>query len=209
MPGEFQAPPRKNYRYQRTAGRHRQQEITTQSVPLTPEVIELKEQLIKECWRADEGPEELSLRPAELRPPDWQQCVDKMLRHAERVATKLSIPYFVPEVVYQSDLFGQSAGAFHELEDRRVKITIDPSLQNKPRAALAVLAHELCHYILRSNDIRKEPTLMDEKLTDVSMFVLGFGELFWEGQKSLSGKTLGYLPQDQYRALLLDVGQSG
>ena len=103
----------------------------------------------------------------------------------------------VPELSFQDELFHTIGGTFRVKGDGSVTITIKKSLSHQPRVALAVAAHELCHYILGNNNIRKENTLQNEKMTDVYMFFLGFGKIFIEGHQEISGTTHGYLPKGQ------------
>lgn len=172
---------------------------------LSQEIKDLKNELIRRAWHQDQGPADLSLSPAAVYPPDWIQCLRAMLKQAELVAPKLTIPFLIPKLLFQDTSLHKVGGTFQLKSDGTILITIKKSLELQPRVALAVIAHELCHYILGNNNIRKETTLLNEKMTDVCMFVLGFGRIFLEGRQEMSGTAYGYLDPDQYRSLLLDV----
>lgn len=185
-------------------------EVPTFSAPtnrkkLSAEINQLKNELIRRSWHRDRGPFHLPLSSAQLSPPNWSQCLQQMLKHAEQVAPKLNIPQMIPDIKFEDTILHQAGGTFQVKGDGRVFITVQRALEQQPKVALAVLSHELCHYILGSNNIRKQPTLENEKMTDVCMFVLGFGKLFLEGFQSLKGSTYGYLQAEEYRALSLDV----
>jgi len=72
-------------------------------------------------------------------------------------------------------------------------------------AAQAILAHEVCHYILNNSGIRKSDTEQNERYTDLCMFVCGFGQIFLAGYKRETaqseyrrGHRLGYLTDAEY-----------
>jgi hypothetical protein len=87
-----------------------------------------------------------------------------------------------------------------------VRSVLSTNFFSKPQAGIAILCHELCHYILGSNGIREKPTIENERLTDAAMFVFGLGELFMAGYKQVpnseyrSGHRLGYLTDEEYAA---------
>ncbi len=161
-------------------------------------------ELILSTWRKQDGPRNISLLVSELDPPNWDQCIRKMLKHAESVAPKLKIPLKIPELIFK-DVSNDSGGTFQVNEEGAVLITIKKSLCHDYKVALAVLSHELCHYILGSNLIKKDDTLLNEKMTDVCMFVLGFGELFMRGQQDIAGTSYGYLKPIEYQMILSAV----
>jgi hypothetical protein len=72
-------------------------------------------------------------------------------------------------------------------------------------AARAILAHEVCHYILGNSGIRKSDFTLNERYTDLCMFVCGFGRVFLAGYKReyarheyRPGHRLGYLTDTEY-----------
>lgn len=73
------------------------------------------------------------------------------------------------------------------------------------KAVRAILAHEVCHYILANSGIRENDFNENEKLTDACMFVCGLGQLFLDGYKRevahgeyRTGHRLGYLTDAEY-----------
>ena len=171
------------------------------SLPLP--LATMKNELIQAGWRKQGGPIKLTLSPNQLGPPDWQACAARMLRHAEELAPHLSIPMMVPRIEF-SGVRPDTGGSFEVDGEGYVVIKLKASLRKQSDVALAVLAHELCHYILGSNGIRKENTLQNEKLTDTCMFVLGFGQIFLRGYNKarfMSNMKYGYLTTIEYYLL--------
>ena len=160
----------------------------------------MQEELIQKTWQKDGGPSNLQLSPIQLTPPNWDACIQQMLQHAEKVAPQIAIPFHIPRLVFKGQK-KDSGGTFEVDGAGYVTISIDIALQSNYKTALAVLAHELCHYILGSNGIKKEDRLANEQLTDVCMFVLGFGDVFLKGHRGQAAKTYGYLQAKEYRAL--------
>lgn len=140
-----------------------------------------------------------------------EEKVRLMLRHAGEIGTGLSIPIFVPRIIYQ-DTGNNTGGLFEVDEDGYVTISIKSEFKYKNSAIDAVLAHELCHYILNSAGIKRQDTLENEKITDVCMFVLGFGRIFLAGYKEeifrqnyRYNHKLGYLTDAEYFSLKHEI----
>ena len=138
-----------------------------------------------------------------LRLSSHSDMLKEMLRHVRKVAPALSLPMLTPRVVIEP--MSIAAGQFVE-QHGWVKIGVSMHFFSKPEAGIAILCHELCHYILGSNGIREKPTIENERLTDAAMFVFGLGELFMAGYKQVpnseyrSGHRLGYLSDEEYVA---------
>lgn len=152
-----------------------------------------------------------NLNPSELNGLNIQEAAEKMLAHV-RMITKLLIPFTVPTVSYKKSKDGSGVGQYIRWSNNFKEITIDPDLINHRAAAMTTLAHELCHFILYSNKIFIRNTAQNERLTDVCMFVVGFGGIVMRGnryrKKTILGDVdtrLGYLSTEEYENLYYDV----
>jgi|GEM_PF-3043945 len=132
------------------------------------------------------------------------QVVEILLRHAARVTPGFQVPFMVPRVLVTSIPF--AAGMFEEDEEGWVTIKVSLDFFQDKLAAQAILAHEVCHYILSNSGIRKPNFELNERYTDLCMFVCGFGEIFFAGYKRQSvqddyrpGHRLGYLTDAEYQ----------
>ncbi|WP_427161390.1 hypothetical protein ACQFX9_07370 [Aliinostoc sp. HNIBRCY26] len=132
------------------------------------------------------------------------QVVEVLIRHAERVTPGFQVPYMVPRVLVTPTPF--AAGMFEEDEEGWVTIKVSTDFFQDKLAAQAILAHEVCHYILSNSGIRKSNFELNERYTDLCMFVCGFGEIFLAGYKRQPaqndyrpGHRLGYLTDAEYQ----------
>jgi hypothetical protein len=136
---------------------------------------------------------------------NYSEIVRRMLEHAMEVTPGLEVPRMVPRVITTPQF--EAAGQFHE-EDGWVTLKVGPNFIWDRAAAVAILAHETCHYILENSGIRESDYLRTERLTDICMFVCGFGGVFLDGYKRETaqseyrkGHRLGYLSDDTYAFL--------
>ncbi len=143
------------------------------------------------------APSELS----DLAPLD--RVVKALLDRARRVAPGFAVPMMVPRVVVES--MPAAAGQFQVDEEGWVTIRVSPDFERDLPAARAILAHELCHYILENRGIRQPNFALNERDTDLCMFICGFGDVFLAGYKRSSarneyrhGHRLGYLTDAEY-----------
>jgi hypothetical protein len=132
------------------------------------------------------------------------QIIEAFLRHANIVSPGLGIPTMLPRVLITP--MASLAGTFEEDEEGYVTIRVSSNFSDDQLAAQAILAHEVCHYILENAGIRKTDFLLNEKMTDLCMFVCGFGDIFLRGYKRDAAKNdyrpghrLGYLADEEYR----------
>jgi hypothetical protein len=134
-----------------------------------------------------------------------QQVLDIFLTHARRIAPGFAVPHLVPHVdIARMPRFW--AGAFEVDSEGWVKIGVSQDFMSDNLAAQAILAHEICHYILGNAGLCKPDTYEDERYTDLCMFVLGFDEVFLNGYNRPAsqseyrpGHHLGYLTDDEYQ----------
>ncbi len=132
------------------------------------------------------------------------QVVEILIRHARRTTPGFSVPYLVPRVLVVS--MPAAAGMFKVDEEGWVTIELGANFFQDRLAAQAILAHEVCHYILENSGIRKSDANLNERYTDLCMFVCGFGEIFLAGyrrdaaqQDYRPGHRLGYLTDAEYQ----------
>ncbi|MEP0872779.1 hypothetical protein NDA01_23445 [Trichocoleus desertorum AS-A10] len=131
------------------------------------------------------------------------KVIELLLRHAEQVAPGLSVPYMVPRIVVEPTPF--AAGQFEVDEEGWVTIKMSPNFSDDKLAARAILAHEVCHYILENSGIRKVDFELNERYTDLCIFICGFGQVFLAGYKREAAQheyrpehRLGYLTDVEY-----------
>jgi hypothetical protein len=161
------------------------------------------DKLAKAAWESSEtlGDDFFLVSPSSLDGLTRHEIVRAYLDHARKIATGLPIPQRVPDI--KSKVSNDSAGTFGATQGWPIiNLAVDlPSLA----AVRAVLAHEVCHYILNAAGLREDDSLDNEKLTDLSMFVLGLGHVFLSGYRTLGnseeyrpGHRMGYLTDAEY-----------
>jgi hypothetical protein len=131
------------------------------------------------------------------------QVVEILLRHARRIAPGFEVPYMVPRVLVEPIPF--AAGQFEVDEEGWVTIKVGSDFFEDKLAAQAILAHEVCQNSLGNSGIRKSDRELNERYTDLCMFVCGFGQIFLAGYKRETaqheyrpGHRLGYLTDAEY-----------
>lgn len=163
-------------------------------------------ELTKRAWTTQES---FQQEPFVLRSSDFAhttapaQVVEILLRHARLIAPGFEVPYMVPRVLVEAIPF--AAGQFEVDEEGWVTIKVGLDFFEDKLAAQAILAHEVCHYILDNSGIRKSDIEQNERYTDLCMFVCGFGQIFLAGYKReiaqseyRLGHRLGYLTDAEY-----------
>jgi len=161
------------------------------------------DRLAADAWQSQESLNiELALNPSELPTGSPDRIIEAMLNHVRRVAPGLSVPLRVPRVETGSLI---DAGGQFKTSDGWVSVKLANHLLSDRKAIRAILAHEVCHYILANSGIREADFNENERLTDACMFVCGLGRLFLDGYRSevvngeyRSGHRLGYLTDAEY-----------
>lgn len=165
--------------------------------------------LATKAWKSSES---LHITPFTLEPEvvhslRFEDGLRRMMKHAAKIAPGLEVPLYTP-VLRHSNTPTSTAGQFRADEDGYTFIEIDNRFLLDIKASYAILSHELCHYILETSGIRETDTAENERMTDICMFVLGFGPLFLQGYKRelaqtsfRSGYRVGYLSDSDYREL--------
>jgi len=173
-------------------------------------IAEDLDRLAAVAWRVRGAPHSSSFLfdPSSLPPTantqGLEQALGLLYDHAKVWAPGFDIPFRVPKV--RLPLLSEAPGVYRVDEDGYVFVDISPTLLQHPRAVLAVLAHEACHHILDLSGFNTHQSAVDEPLTDLAMFVCGFGQVFLDGRTDLVSsdnqwrKThLGYLSEAEYR----------
>lgn len=159
------------------------------------------DRLATQAWQTQESLNvDLTLDPSTLPAGSPDRIIQAVLNHIRRVAPALSVPLHVPRVE-TGTLVG--AGGQFKTPDGWARIKLANNLLSDRKAVRAVIAHEICHYILNNSGIRESNVDENEKLTDACMFVCGLSLLFLEGYKRAAtehgtGHRLGYLTDPEY-----------
>lgn len=161
------------------------------------------EKLAKASWQTRESLNNPTflLETSSLEGLGRQEIVRVLLTHIRQIAPGLPVPQRVPDIT--TTIPDEAAGTFGATEGWAV-ISLAGDLPNL-ESVRAVLAHEICHYVLNAAGLREDDTDNNEKLTDLCMFVLGLGHIFLAGFKTQAvpeeyrpGHRLGYLSDAEY-----------
>lgn len=160
--------------------------------------------LARTGWSTEESQQHvLQLDKRRLGGLGRKEILRVYLEHINRIAPGLQVPIRIPDV--DSGYEANTGGTFGS-KGGWATMTISTALNGNQKAIRAVLAHEVCHYVLNCSAIREEDPEWNEKLTDLCMFVLGLGEIFLDGYKTevakesyRVGHRLGYLSEREYR----------
>jgi hypothetical protein len=177
------------------------------SVPVAfPALADQLHELATQAWTTDQSSwSQLLLNPADfvnITAPT--QVVEVLIRHARRTVPGFNVPHMIPRVLVVS--LPAAAGMFKVDDEGWVTIELGANFFQDKLAAQAILAHEVCHYILENSGVRKKDVYVNEQYTDLCMFVCGFGEIFLAGyrrnaaqQDYCPGHRLGYLTDAEYQ----------
>ena len=132
------------------------------------------------------------------------KVIEILLAHARQFSPEFNVPYLIPRTIVEA--MPSAAGRFEVDEEGWVTIKISPEFFDDQLAAQAILAHEACHYILENSGIRYNDFYLNERYTDLCMFICGFGQIFLAGYKRepaqnqyRPGHRLGYLTDAEYQ----------
>jgi len=159
--------------------------------------------LAKDAWRSQQPSSAgFLLSPSSLPVRSTDRTIAAMLNHVRQIASGLNVPYRIPRI--ETGPLIDAAGQF-KVSDGWVSVKIPSHFLIDGKAFRAILAHEICHYILESSGIRLPDYEQNERLTDLYMFVCGLGKLFLDGYKRESTQNdyrsshrLGYLTDAEY-----------
>ena len=139
-------------------------------------------------------------------PQGLWQTLGRIYAHARNWAPGLDIPWFVPPV--QIANLESKAGHFLVDEESYASIAVSTEFLGNIDATFLILGHEACHHILLQSGISyefKNDVTLNERYTDLTMFVCGFGEIVRRGHSAVRrchgqyvNTHLGYLGSDEY-----------
>lgn len=148
-----------------------------------------------------------------LQPSDFERCVnetgltsalERMYRHARQWAPGLEVPYLIPQV--RLSCWIEAAGQFAVDDQGWVSIDVSSEFAASHETLLLILAHEACHHILAQSGLsERRDQRLNERKTELAMFVCGFGELGKAGRSAnrltehgYASVHLGYLTPGEY-----------
>jgi len=136
------------------------------------------------------------------------RTLNRIYQHARDWAPGLDIPWFVPPVRIVT--LDSEAGHFRLDEDSYASIAVSTEYLGSIDATSLILAHEACHHILLQSGVSfqfKDDVILNERITDLTMFVCGFGEIVRCGYSVVHKRYgqyvnthLGYLDSREYDA---------
>lgn len=160
------------------------------------------QEIAAQAWKGSKATGPITLDPRTLLCARTNaEIVAALLDHARKVAPGLHVPMLIPSVRLDSN--ASSVGQF-VVEDGWVSITVGTNFFLNRQAACAILAHEVCHYILESSSMKKNNVLANERFTDCCMYICGFGDVFRRGHitarsdRAYESYRLGYLNDKEY-----------
>ena len=164
----------------------------------SPGIEQLLHVLGQQAWRKEtrHPPESFLLAPSTLKQGADTTALEANLRmlyeHARRWAPGLSVPYKVPRVSLTRAL----AHPGQYTVDSAGWVAIDVSAELASRAPMlsVILAHEVCHHILDLTELDdKRDRARTERMTDLAMFICGFGDIVSHGCTSIQQTASGYV----------------
>ena len=190
------------------------------TLPTFPVLETQLRELATQAWTTEQSlrQSQFLLNSADfVKTTDPAQVVEGLIRQARRTAPGFSVPQLIPRVLVVS--LPAAAGMFKVDEEGWVTIELGANFFQDKLATQAILAHEVCHYILENSGIRKSDVNQNERYTDLCMFVCGFGEIFLAGYRRDAaqrdyrpGHRLGYLTDAEYQfaqRYVMQLRQSG
>jgi len=116
---------------------------------------------------------------------------------------KMEIPFRRPVVEF-TELLPNNEPGHIEFGWQETTIRMHPRLRRDPFALAAVLCHELAHFILDQNGLRRDDTTVNERLTDLFVFKCGQGLIYLQGilevnhqANKITESRLGYLTLEE------------
>lgn len=169
-------------------------------------------ELNKEMWGEERPPHDLQflqslpetlLKKDNLSTSDIGEVAKILVNETRKRINKLEVPFRKPRVEFTSLLPNNEPGHI-EFGDYETVIRIHPNYTDNPFALASILCHEIAHFILDHNGLRKDNRNENEKLTDLFIFVCGQGLVHLQGVVEITsenGRTienrLGYLSLEE------------
>lgn len=134
-----------------------------------------------------------------LTPVDVAEAATELVDQTRGRIGKLEVPFRKPRVEFTALLPENEPGHIEFSWDETI-IRIHPYYADNPFALTAILCHELAHFILDHNGLRKSNRVENEKLTDLFVFRCGQGLIYLQGVHDVTNQDeqriesrLGYL----------------
>ena len=131
-----------------------------------------------------------------------QKSFEILYNHARKWAPGFNIPFSLPEIKILPFDEGDISGQFCMKENPTV--TIAQKYLVNPIALRLIIARESCHHILNLSSLEDSNRTKNERRTDLTMYICGFGKIALEGYINIEceyNKTkimhLGYLSSDE------------
>jgi hypothetical protein len=170
-----------------------------------PDLPETLEWLARKAWTS--RAERFLFVPPAIRLDSreaMQSAVKLLYSHARAVAPGLDIPFMIPPVLITNGL--NSAGQFAVDGEGWTSIKVASKFLKSQESVWLILAHEGCHHILAQTGIAiRDNVTRNERMTDATMFVCGFGQIVKSGFRTIertpggySTTHLGYLSATEY-----------
>lgn len=138
-----------------------------------------------------------------LNSNDVEEAVTDLVKQTGNRFERLNIPFRKPRVEFTTRLPKDEPGHI-EFGSYETIIRIHPEYTDNPFALTAILCHELAHFILDHNGLRKDDQMENEKLTDLFVFRCGQGLIYLQGIYDITsqdGQTIeskfGYLSLEE------------
>lgn len=170
---------------------------------------QILEQLARVGWtNPTRPPQGFLLVPDSLGHPrltrELQHVFDRLYAHVRIWAPGFNTPYSLPEITITRVDDGKTAGDFTIREQPTVTIT--EKYLDSPTVLRLILAHEACHHILNLSALNDPDRQVNERKTDLTMYICGFGEIARQGYESVQRRFLttrilhlGYLQSAEHQ----------
>jgi len=120
------------------------------------------------------------LLPAESFYSNWNNTVKDLSIMASKILKYLKFKsFYVLRVNFSESI--ESPGEFM-INNGKAKITINEKYKNNSSACAAILAHEICHFVLAIRDTTENNIYENERLTDFATVYFGLGVLVLNGK---------------------------
>lgn len=143
------------------------------------------------------------LTKEKLSTSDIAEAITELVKQTEKRIGKLEVPFRKPRVIFTLNLPENEPGHI-EFGEYETIIRIHPDFLENPFALASILCHELAHFILDQNGLRKENKFDNEKLTDLFIFKCGQGLIYLQGILDVTSENeittenrLGYLSLEE------------
>lgn len=122
----------------------------------------------------------LLLEKEKLSEPDVGRIAQDLVQQTRQRVGRLDVPFRNARVIFDAKGLLDEPGHI-EFGNSETIIRIRPHYVHDPFGLIAILCHELAHFILDQNGLRKDNRLENEKLTDLFVFKVGQGLVSLQG----------------------------